>query len=334
MTTIPNISVIIPSNHGHHDLLKVVDAICGQTVKPAEIIIVDSSCEGGACPIEITTQCADCGIELIYEHFALALPGQARNIGLGKANAALIAFIDVQTIPRKCWLEASLTLLENESAVGVFGGTSFSAETSFERLVRDAFHGILPRKTLPGSVFRKDVFAKVGQFIDWVRAGEDTDWMLRLELLNISVLYPSSALIDYVGLIGLDIKKLLKKWYRNYTASHDLPHLFPQKLFLWLVLYPLIIFTAFNWNYLIANWRMDSPLYIGHITKMAAIFPPLAYVVTRGIFLPLRRGVNFSSLFPVRFIAIAGICFMADAVKAFVFSTFKGKRNVSQINLS
>jgi hypothetical protein len=323
MTTTPNLSVIIPSNHGRHDLLKIVEAVCFQTVKPIEIVIVDSSEEGGACPTEITDLCAERGIELHYEYRAHSLPGEARNIGLEKADTELIAFIDVQTIPRPYWLEVSLNHLLKDGLSGVFGGTSFTAATSFERLVRDAFYGVLPRKTLPGSVFRREVFYKAGQFIDWVRAGEDTEWMLRLELLNIPVDYPSSALIDYVGLIGLDIKMLLKKWHRNYTASHDLPHLFPQKLFLWLVLYPLIIFIAFNWNYLIAKWSMDSPFYIGHVTKFAAIFPPSVYVFVRGILLPLRRGLGFSRVFPIRFIGIALISFMADAVKAFVFSTPK-----------
>jgi hypothetical protein len=200
-------------------------------------------------------------------------------------------------------------------------------ETSFERLIRDAFFGVLPRKTLPGSVFKREVFNKAGHFIDWVRAGEDTEWMLRLELLKIQAIYLPSGLVDYVGLVGTDLKSVLSKWYRNYSASHELPHLFPQKMFLWMCLYPLIIFIAFNWNYLIANWRMDSPFYIGHITKMAAIFPPLAYVIIRGIILPFRRGVRISKLLPLRFILIALICFMADAVKALVFSVPKRKRD-------
>jgi hypothetical protein len=34
----------------------------------------------------------------------------------------------------------------------------------------------------------------------------------------------------------------------------------------------------------------------------------------------MRRGVGFSRLFPIRFIAIALISFMADAVKAWTFS--------------
>ena len=320
MVTTPNISVIIPSNHSQHDLLKIIDAVCCQTVKPVEIILIDSSDGCGACPAKVAVLCKASGIELFYESRAQAFPGAARNIGLGLCNGEVIAFIDVQTIPQPNWLEASLTLLENEGVMGIFGATSFSAETSFERLARDAFFGVLPRKTLPGSVFRREVFVKTGHFIDQLRAGEDVEWMKRLNLLNISSFYVSSTLIDYIGLIGLDLSKLLKKWYRNYSAARNLPHLYPQKLFLWVVLYPLIIFIALSWNNLIANWRVDSPFYIGHVTKMAVILPPLFYVFIRGIILPLRRGVSFSRLFPIRFIAISSLCFLADTIKAIAFS--------------
>jgi cellulose synthase/poly-beta-1,6-N-acetylglucosamine synthase-like glycosyltransferase len=326
MTKVTNTSVIIPSNHSHHDLLKVITAICSQSVKPGEIIIVDSSAEGGACPINILDACLFHGINLIYEHHIGTFPGKARNIGLHIAKSEFIAFIDVQTIPQKLWLEASLEMISKDNVAGVWGGTCFSAETCFEKLIRDGFFGVLPRKTLPGSIFKRDVFAKAGHFIDWVRAGEDTDWMLRLELLKIPVAPISVALIDYVGLMGINLKTILRKWHRNYSASHELPHLFPQKLFLWMILYPLIVFVGFNWNYLIANWHEDSPLYIAHITKMAAVFPILTYVITRGVILPLRRGVRIFDIFPLRFILISTVCFVADAVKAFVFTKPRWKR--------
>ena len=325
-----DISVIIPSNHGHHDLLKIVHAVCCQTVKPLEIVIVDSADERGVCPAKVSALCADSCIKLIYEHRSgVLLPGQARNIGIGVASGELIALIDVQTIPRPHWLEASLNLLAGQDAAGVWGATCFSAQASFERLVRDGFFGIRPRRTLPGSVFRREVFDKAGQFIDWVRAGEDTEWMLRLELLKVPVVYSPDALIDYVGLIGSNVKSLLKKWYRNYTASRDLPHFFPQKLLLWLILYPLLILTAFNWNYLIADWHMDSPLYIGHVTKIVAILPGLIYVLIRGLVLPFQRGVGIWQLLPARFLAVTAVCLMADVVKVLVFSLPKRKHHAT-----
>lgn len=329
MLLYPKISVIIPSNHGHDELLKIVQAVCTQTVKPFEIFIVDSLNERGACPLEVSALCVSSSIKLIYEHRALTFPGEARNIGLAMAKCELIAFIDVQTIPRRYWLETSIYLLASKGVDGVCGATCFRAGTMFERLVRDGFYGVLPRKTLPGSVFKREVFDKAGHFINWVRAGEDTDWLLRLEVLKIPVIHASIALLDYVGLIGLDIKQHLKKWYRNYRASRDLPHFFPQKLLLWLVIYPQLVFFAFNWNYLFADWSISSPLYIGHVTKTVAFLPGFIYVIVRGIALPLTRGVGIWHLLPVRFFAITLICLAADIVKILVFSFPKRKDNVS-----
>lgn len=331
MKQVNDISVIIPSNHGHVDLLRIVNSLCGQTCPPTEIIIIDSSVCVNICSKEILELCNSNGIKLIYKHFNQLFPGHARNIGLKIASANFIAFVDVQTIPRDDWLEVTLNMLSNKHILGVFGSTYFTAKTSLERVVRDAFYGVLPRKTLPGSIFRREVFIKAGQFIDWVRAGEDTEWMLRLDNLKIPVVYPYVGLVDYDGLIGMDLNKLLKKWHRNYSSSQDLPHLYPQKLFLWLVLYPLMIFIALNWNYLFANWHEDSPLYIAHVTKMAACIPIIGYVLVRGIVLPIRRGVAFKNIFPFRFILIASISLMADSVKAFVFTRFKRNSNLHVI---
>jgi hypothetical protein len=310
------ISVIIPSNHGLIELQKIVQAICSQTLKPIEIVIVNS-CRGAPaeCPAEIVNSCKSSKINLLYLRRVLALPGDARNIGIESAKGELIALIDVQTIPKPNWLEASTKLLFEKDVAGVWGQTLFSAITMFERLVRDGIYGVMPRKTLPGSVFRRGVFDKAGQFINWVRAGEDTEWILRVEVLKIQVLNTSVPLVDYYGLIDLNLSRLICKWHRNYKASQDLPYFFPQKLLLWLTMYPLIVLIAFNWNYLIADWRMDSPFYIGHITKIIATLPLLIYLITRGFVLPLKRGVAFWELFPIRFLAISLVCFMADLVK-------------------
>jgi glycosyltransferase involved in cell wall biosynthesis len=332
MKHIPDISVIIPSNQNQDAVCRLVQAICAQTVKPYEIVLVDSSNQGGVYPEKIGELCSVSGIKLIYEHRDIALPGDARNIGLAMAKGTLIAFIDVQTIPRPNWLETNSKILAGQSAVGTLGATCFSADTRFERLVRDAFYGVLPRRTLPGSMFKREVFEKTGRFIDWARAGEDTEWLLRLEVLKIQIRYSSVALVDYVGLIGLDLKQILKKWNRNYTASRELPHFIPQKMLLWSVFYPLLVLIAFNWNYLIAEWRMDSPLYVGHVTKIAAILPVLIYIIIRGLILPLQRGVQIRNLLPARFLGIVSVCFVADFVKVLVFSLPKGKHDATPIN--
>jgi hypothetical protein len=316
------ISIIIPSNHNHNDLFKLIISIINQTIKPNEVIIVNSLLNNENLINKINNIFTHHEINLKYINIDYALPGKARNIGLSMVNDAdFIAFIDVKTIPRQDWLEESVRIIENKKVDGVWGTTCFCAESKLEKIVRDGFFGVLPQKTLPGSIFRQEVFYKVGHFIDWVRAGEDTEWMLRLVLLKIAVISSPRALIDYVGLIGSSgIIHLLKKWSRNYMAARNLPHLFPQKLLLWLVLYPILVLIAFNWNYLVADWRMDSPFYLGHVTKFIVILPSLVYIILRGFILPLRRGVTVFNLLPVRFLSITVICLLADIVKLIMFT--------------
>jgi glycosyltransferase involved in cell wall biosynthesis len=315
-----DVSVIIPSKHKPEELEIVVQALCDQTHKPIEIVIIDSSCSEKILYKKIKNICNTRGVKVIYQKCENAFPGHARNIGLELTKADIIAFIDVQTIPRPNWLEISIKLIATSSADGVWGSTNFVAITKFERLVRDGFYGSAQCKTLPGSVFKRDVFNKVGQFISWTRAGEDTDWMLRLHLHKLKIVEPNGIVIDYFGLIDLNIKKIIFKWYRNYESSRELPQFFPQRLFIWLIIYPMIFLLAFNWNHLIANWEMDSQYYINHITKIITIIPIIIYFLVRGIILPLKRGVNIKKLLPIRFTSIIFICLIADAVKIFIFS--------------
>lgn len=321
-----SISVIIPSNHCHDDLIIVINSVNNQTIKPREIVIVDSSNERGMCPAEISSLCAINGIQLIYEHRTSAFPGEARNIGISRASSGLIALLDVETIPQPDWLDQSLKSIDIEGVLGVWGSTYFSAETNFERLVRDGLFGTHPRKTLPGSVFRREVFERVGEFVDWVRAGEDTEWILRAKVHKIRVVTTAKTTVNYTGLIGSDPKQLIKKWHRNYTMSRELPHFFPQKILLWLIFYPMLILIAFNWNYLIADWQMDSPFYLGHVTKIMVILPFFIYFSIRGFLIPLKRGISIFHLLPVRFLGILLICIISDGVKVFVFS-FPAKNN-------
>jgi hypothetical protein len=332
-TQVIDISVVIPSNSGKQELIKIVNAVCTQTVKPSQIIIVDSATERSACPSEIVVLCADHGINLAYKYSIGTLPGEARNIGLELANSELIGFIDVQTLPRPQWLESSISALARQDVGGVWGCTLFIAQSRFERVVRDSFYGLQPRRTLPGSVFRREIFRKTGNFVEWVRAGEDTEWMMRLKVHKIPMFCTTSASIDYVGLIGLDMKKLSKKWLRNYSASQDLPHLLHQKLLMCMVLYPLLVLIAFNWNYLLADWRIDSIFYIGHITKVATILPVLIYVIVRGLVLPLKRGVKIMQLFPTRIFAILAVCLIADLVKVLAFALPKQTHFTDETNI-
>ena len=73
-----------------------------------------------------------------------------------------------------------------------------------------------------------------------------------------------------------------------------------------------------------ASWKTDSVYYIPNITKISAATIALAYIMIRGIWLPLRKGSSVYFLLPINFIAIVITSAVLDATKisAFIYSKF------------
>ena len=79
--------------------------------------------------------------------------------------------------------------------------------------------------------------------------------------------------------------------------------------------YVVVSLFAFNWNAIVAGWQVDSPFYLDHVTKIVSLTPIALYIVFRGCFLPYKRGVPWSDIFPFRFFLLAAVGALLDAVK-------------------
>jgi hypothetical protein len=160
------------------------------------------------------------------------------------------------------------------------------------------------------------VFKIVGQFIPSLRAAEDTEWMIRAELMQLKIfkghVEPST---DYIGLARLGLIEIFKKWRRNYVACRDLQHLKVQRVLVGLIAYVLLSLFALNWNALLAGWQIDSPYYIHHVTKIVSLLPVVFYVLFRGLYIPLKRGVRLRNLLPFRFLLLALVGASLDVIK-------------------
>lgn len=97
-----SISVIVPSYNSARTIPCTLEGLMNQTVKPQEIIIVDSS-DDGATPQLLSGFRSE-----IVNLIGLpepAPPATARNIGASKANGEVLAFIDADACPAPDWLE-------------------------------------------------------------------------------------------------------------------------------------------------------------------------------------------------------------------------------------
>jgi hypothetical protein len=315
-----NVSIIVPNHLLANACFDVLEGVIKQTHPAYQVILVRSGTWEE--PIDFWTGWVGRfkmrNTEFIVVRSEVNLmPGAARNLGLQFASGEWVGFLDIETIPRPGWLDGQLTLIKSRCASGAFGATYYSDGGFTASLVRDAIYGRLPLKTVPGSVLRKDIFSKVGQFVPGVRAAEDTEWMIRAKLMGSDIRSESQSCssLDYYGLSNLRLLGVLKKWRRNYLSSRQLQHLKVQLITVLLVLYVISSFVAFKWNALIAGWQTDSPYYVDHITKLVGVLPLVVYVLFRGFFIPLRKGVPLQDLLPFRFLLLAVLALLLDVVR-------------------
>ena len=322
------VSVIMPSANNFIDLKKCTNALLSQTYAPFEIIVIDSFGLGGYDKKQLQAICQSTCPFHIISHNERLNPGAARNIGVEKASGDFIAFIDIMTIPRINWLSDYLKLINTGEMVDImWGSTVYDVNNSgLMPYVRDSIYGIDPIRTLPGSVVRKNVFLRVGLFLENVRTGEDSEWMNRTRYLNIVSIDSDLVAADYYGLLRLNFKKLVQKWLVSYRSSGGLEYYKWQRQLAIFIALPYFIVIAYNWNWLVTEWQVNSLLYIPHITKIVIIIPLLIYFFYRGIFLPRNKGLKlFPGILPLRFLMLFFVGAVLDMVKLYAFMTINKK---------
>ena len=148
----------------------------------------------------------------------------------------------MNTVPYKNnWLEKNFKFFIENDLDALIGQTYYLANSKKEKIIRASTYGKNFLNTLPGSIIDKRIFEEVGLFNSTIRAGEDIDWLRRLNNNHFKIkksLFP----ISYKGLNNVTYLMIIKKWFRNYFSSSNLPHLSLQKNF---YIYGLFFFLFF-----------------------------------------------------------------------------------------
>lgn len=104
-----NVSVVIPAYESHEVLPGCLAALERQTVRPSEVVVVDSSPDPAPTRRVIGSRP---GLRLVGSPRRL-LPHAARNLGVERTSGSLIVFTDPDCRPQTDWLER---LLESRDA--------------------------------------------------------------------------------------------------------------------------------------------------------------------------------------------------------------------------
>ena len=283
----PGISIIVPTYNCSDNLEKLLQSIFTQSLQPDEIIIVDSSTDRLIEDLlaSITTE-----LPLIYKRSIKKYPGEKRNEGVSAASHEWLAFLDVGTIPRKNWLNISMTLaIEGKNDV-VFGHTKYRALNNYQKLLRAATYGSFGHETTPGTLVQEKNFQRSGGFIEGIRAGDDQEWRLQLRDVCKKLTTPEGITLDYSSLPN-SLIELQKKYFIYYMHSAKVR---AQRNTRDIYLSVLLVFFSLvitQWNYLIGGWDTNS-LFIPNITKiyfLSLVIVILFYIGFRRLFKPLNQ---------------------------------------------
>lgn len=371
------ISVVIPTYNNKKSFENVLDAVYKQTIRPKQIVIIDSS---DVNDIEIYLHKYNDNIKIEYKKVERSHPGRARNLGVQIASEKYLAFLDSKTIPNRNWLSSTFAMLKDYDVV--LGSVNYRGVSRFQKLISASIYGENNIEHISGTLISKSAFLKIGFFDEESRAGEDLDWKIRLKESEFNYYVPDqanaiyseipnnlffhmkrafiyqmhSAFLDiqhstrvlFLSLFLIFLATLAPSWndiVGYYNEALFVPHITKffllflglfiifsiicLKLFLinirkrrpLIFLMNLSLFIWFfvvvdNWNAAVPNWDVNSPFFVPHITKLYLATLLALSFLTRGVILPIKRGVRNKYLFPYRWVGIGLIGLILDISKS------------------
>jgi GT2 family glycosyltransferase len=154
-------------------------------------------------------------------------PAHARNVGAAAAQNEWILFLDADTIPRPCLLDAFFADPVSDRVGAVTGevrpapgATTLAARYGTARnfLAQQAHqqHPFRPRAAAANLLVRRMAFEQLGGFYEGVRAGEDTDFTWRLQEAGWDLELRPAATVEHC--YRTTVGELRRQW-RGYAAG-------------------------------------------------------------------------------------------------------------------
>lgn len=174
--SIESVSVIIPAYNAESFLADAVQSVLAQTIKPSEIIVVN---DGSTDNTESIAK--RFGNKIRYIRQENGGTASARNRGLEIAGGDLIGFLDADDIWLKNKLEIQVCILqkhpEYEVAIGLLSRIPISkTDEVMNREITDGEYAT----SAGSSLFKREVFHKIGFFDEEMGFCEDVDLFLRI----------------------------------------------------------------------------------------------------------------------------------------------------------
>lgn len=194
----PSISVIMPVRNGERYIADAISSICKQAVPVSEIHVIDDGSTDSTRAIVAGLAASDSRV--VIHDGPQKGPGPARNVGLRRASGNIIAFLDSDDLWPEHKLQRQVHRLLAKPEVMMASGFVMYFDKQIENGLEpaeDARTEELFHVHLGASIYKREVFDKVGLFDEDFLYSEDVDLMLRVREASIPFTIMNEIVLYY-----------------------------------------------------------------------------------------------------------------------------------------
>jgi glycosyltransferase involved in cell wall biosynthesis len=211
---IAGVSVVVPTMNEERSIVPLLDALAGQTLRPAEIVVADGGSTDRTREL-VREFAARSRFPVVLLEGERGLPGRNRNLGLARASREWVACVDAGTLPRPDWLERLVAAAERDPDARVVYG-------QYEPLTDDFFTRCSAVVYLPppGEVVRstasllmhRTAWEAAGPFREDLRSAEDLLFFRALDAARVPAAYARDAFVEW------ELKRTAADTFRKFTS--------------------------------------------------------------------------------------------------------------------
>ena len=221
---------MVPVYNGAGTIAQTVECLLRQSYSPAEIIVVNDGSTDQTAEVLNTF-----GPKIIAFTKSNGGPASARNMGMKRAKAELIAFTDSDCLPDQEWLAHLIAGFDDNSVAGV-GGKIESAGTAMIGEYIDFVGFLNPQSDPQGEIpylitanacFKREVLLQAGGFSERFRkpGGEEPELCWRIRQLGYRFSFCQDAVVlhHHRQTVHSFIKTLLNYGEGTYILGQSVP---------------------------------------------------------------------------------------------------------------
>jgi glycosyltransferase involved in cell wall biosynthesis len=193
------VSVVVPALNEEGSIVALLEALAGQTLRPAEIVVAD----GGSADRtrELVREFAGrSDVPVVLVETERGLPGRNRNRGIERASREWVACVDAGTRPRPDWLERLCEAARREPrAQVVFGQYEALAHDFFTRAAAVVYVPPpgAPVRSTASCMLHRAAWEAAGPFREDLRSAEDLLFFRALDAAGVPTTHAPGALVAW-----------------------------------------------------------------------------------------------------------------------------------------